>query len=294
LKGNIVQELAPGIFVETNFRRVNVGVILTEDGFVLIDTPPFPEDAHYLREMLADISDKPVIAIINTDYHRDRVLGNGWFDARAIIAHEETINQMRNLPSAFLDTAVEALTNTPNERSRFTGTQLAIPSIGFTRKMQLRYGSQTIPLVAMAGPTDGSLWVHFPEERILFAGDSVVVDQHPFIASSCTKNWLENLTVLRRNRFAADQIVPGRGPIADKGATEPLSNYLRLARRRVHSLYRAGRPRADTSTLVPELMELFPYNEAAQEQIQRRIKGGLDRIYEEFKMGDKIAEMPAK
>ena len=80
--------------------------------------------------------------------------------------------------------------------------------------------------------------------------------------------------------------MPGRGPLVDKDLTEPVSYYLRLARRRVQSLYRAGRPRADTATLVPELLELFPYHESDLEQIQRRIKTGLDRIYEEIKATD--------
>jgi len=287
-----VQELAPGIFVETGFRRVNVGAILTDEGFVLIDTPPYPNDAHYWREMLAAISDKPILAIINTDCHRDRVIGNCWFDARVIVAHEDTIAQMKNLPSTFVDAALDTLTIGPHERGTFAGTPLRIPSIGFTRRMQLRYGGRTIPLLAMPGPTAGSLWVHLPEQRVLFAGDSVVVNQHPYISSPCTKDWLESLTLLRRTRFPADQIVPGRGPLADKDATEPLSNYLRLARRRVHSLYHAGRPRADTSTLVPELLELFPYQEDDLENIQRRIKGGLDRIYEEFKSNDKANDLP--
>ena len=86
--------------------------------------------------------------------------------------------------------------------------------------------------------------------------------------------------------------MPGRGPLVDKSATEPVSSYLRLARRRVQSLYRAGRPRADTSSLVPELLALFLYCEDDLERIQRRVKGGLDRIYEELKMADKDQELP--
>jgi glyoxylase-like metal-dependent hydrolase (beta-lactamase superfamily II) len=287
-----VQELAPGVFVETGFRRVNVGAILTDEGFVLIDTPPYPNDAHYWREMLAAISDRPVLAIINTDCHRDRVIGNCWFDARVIVAHDDTIAQMRNLPTSFVDAALDTLTISPHERGIFSGAQLRIPSIGFTRRMQLRYGGRTIPLLAMPGPTSGSLWVHLPEQRLLFASDSVIVNQHPYISSPCTKDWLESLTMLRRARFPADLIVPGRGPLVDKDATEPLSNYLRLARRRVHSLFHAGRPRADTSTLVPELLDLFPYQEDDLENVQRRIKGGLDRIYEEFKSNDKANDLP--
>ncbi len=285
-----MQELAPGIYVETGFKRITVGAILTDEGFVLIDTPPYPDDAQRWRQTLSDLSDGPILAIVNTDCHRDRVLGNYWFNSRVIVAHDDSIAQMRNLPSAFVDSAVDALTVTPPERNSFAGIQLHIPSIGFSQKMQLRYGTWTIPLLAMPGPASGSIWVHLPEQRILFAGDSIVVDQHPYVASCSTKTWLDNLTALRRARFPADVIVPGRGPVVDKSATEPISNYLRLARRRVQSLYRAGRPRADTSTLVPELLEVFPYQEIDLERIQRRIKGGLDRIYEEFKLTERINE----
>jgi glyoxylase-like metal-dependent hydrolase (beta-lactamase superfamily II) len=283
-----VQQLAPGIFIETSFRRVNVGAILTDEGFILIDTPPYPDEARCWREMLADEADKPIIAIINTDWHRDRVVGNSWFNGRAIIAHEDTILQLRNLPSTFIDSAVDSLSETSIERSQFAGAHLRVPTVGFTQRMQIRYGSRSIPLLAMPGPTSGSVWVHLPEERVLFTGDSITVDQHPYIASSYTKNWLDSLTALRRSRFAADHIVPGRGPLVDKIATEEISNYLRLARRRVYSLYRAGRPRADTVTLVPELLEMFPYYESDSERIQRRIKGGLDRIYEEFKLSERM------
>jgi cyclase len=281
-----VRELAPGVYIETGFRRVNVGAILTDAGFVLIDTPPYPDDARTWREMLAAESDKPVLAIVNTDCHVDRIVGNGWFDAQVIVAHEETIARLENLPSSFMDSAIDSLAHDMAERSHFVGIRLRIPTVGFTYRMHLRYGGYSIPLLAMPGPTAGNLWVHLPEHRIVFVGDSVVADQHPYISSPSTKYWLESLTILRRSRFAADWIVPGRGPLVDKDATGPISEYLRLARRRVQSLYRAGRPRADTSTLVPELLDLFPYDDDDPEQIQRRIKAGLDRIYEEIKATD--------
>jgi cyclase len=283
-----VQELAPGIFVETGFRRINVGAILTNNGFVLIDTPPYPQDARRWQAVLQSLSDKPVLAIINTDFHRDRILGNCWFDPAVIVGHDQAIDHVDDLPSSFLETAVEALTNDGAlDTGSCAGLRLCGPSVGFTRRMQLRYSGRTIQLLAMPGPTAGSVWVHLPEQRILFAGDSVIINQHLHISSPCTKSWLDSLIVLRRLRFPADQIVPGRGALVDKSATELVSTYLRLARRRVHSLYHAGRPRADTSSLVPELLEQFPYHNEDLEQVQRRIKAGLDRIYEEFKDNDK-------
>ncbi len=286
-----MQEIAPGVFVETRFRRVNVGAILTDDGFVLIDTPPYPDDAHHWQETLATISDKPILAIVNTDAHPDRVLGNGWLPSRVVMAHEETIKTLGNASQAFVEDAVDDLTQHNFERRHFADARLRVPSIGFTRRMQIRYGGRTIPLLAMPGPMFGSVWVHLPEERVVFVGDSVLANRHPLLVNACSKQWLENLTLLRRARFAADVIVPGRGSLVEKSATEPVSEYLRLARRRVHSLYRAGRPRADTITLVPELLEMFPYHPDEAEDLQRRIKWGLDRIYEEFKASDKRAPL---
>ncbi len=282
-----MQEIAPGVFVETRFRRVNVGAILTDDGFVLIDTPPYPDDAQQWQEALATISDKPILAIVNTDAHPDRVLGNGWLPSRVVVAHEETIKTLRNAPQTFVENAVDELTQHNFERRHFADARLRVPSVGFTRRMQLRYGGRVVPLLAMPGPMFGSVWVHLPEERVVFVGDSVLANRHPPLAHACSKQWLENLTQLRRARFAADVIVPGRGSLVEKNATEAVSEYLRLARRRVHSLYRAGRPRADTITLVAELLEMFPYHPDEAEELQRRIKWGLDRIYEEFKAGDK-------
>lgn len=286
-----MQEIATGVFVETSFRRINVGAILTDDGFVLIDTPPYPDDAHLWRDMLAEIADVPILAIVNTDCHRERIVGNGWFNSRVIVAHNETIAQLTNLPSAFLEQTISALITEPGERSSFSEARIQSPTIGFSHRMQLRYGGRVIPILSMPGPTNGSVWVHLPDERVVFTGDSVITGEHLHITGACTKSWLESLTLLRRSRFTADQIVAGRGPLVDKSATEPISAYLRLARRRVQSLFRSGRPRADTSTLVPELLSLFPYDEADPETAQRRIKIGLDRIYEEIKTDDQTDDM---
>jgi len=285
-----VQEVAPNVFVETGFQRVTVGAILTEAGYILVDTPPYPDEAQSWRDTLAEHCDRPVVAIVNTDCHRDRLLGNCWFDAQVIVAHEETINQVAQYPTTLADAAADLLAQPFFERSAVAGMRLRLPTVGFTQRMHLRYGETDVLLLAMPGPTAGSIWVHLPTERILFTGDSVLTEQHPYISSACTKEWLENLTALRRARFPADVIVPGRGGLTTKGATEVVSNYLRLARRRVYSLYRLGRPRSDTATLVPELLEMFPYREADSESIQRRIKIGLDRIYEEFRLNDKSGD----
>ncbi|MBN1285937.1 MAG: MBL fold metallo-hydrolase [Anaerolineae bacterium] len=281
-----MEEIGPGIFVSTAFRQVNVGAVLTGDGWVLIDTPPYPDDARRWRAQLFQRSKAPVRYVIYTDHHRDRVIGGFWFDGY-VAAHRYTADAMRSLPAQFIDQSIDALARNDMERVTFAGVKLRMPDISFNKRMYLKHGGYTIPLVSMPGPTPGSAWVHFPDERIVFAGDSVVLNTHPFMAHAASKAWLDSLTTLRRARFAADVVVPGRGPLTDKEATNPMSEYIRTARRRVYNLYRLGRPRADTASLLPEFVEMFPVGENdSYEEIQRRVKSGLDHIYEEYKAAE--------
>ena len=280
-----MDEIKNGIYASTQLRRVTVGAILTDEGWILIDTPPYPNDARYWRERLVHEHPLPILFVINTDHHRDRILGNHWFQA-PVVAHQYTSQAVRSLPGTFLENAVDALATSDEERRTFAGLKLVPPDITFSERLYIKRGGRVVTLLSMPGPTPGSTWVHFPDERIVFTGDSVVVGVHPPMAHASTKAWLDSLTALRRARFAADVIVPGRGPLTDKTFTTPVSEYVRVARRRVYSLFRAGRPRADTTTLVPEFMALFPVRDSSLEDIQRQIKSGLDHIYEEFKAAE--------
>jgi len=58
-----MEQIAPGIYVETGYRAVNVGVIVTEQRLIVVDVPPFPADARRWQLRLAQL---------NTDGHCDR------------------------------------------------------------------------------------------------------------------------------------------------------------------------------------------------------------------------------
>ena len=83
-----------------------------------------------------------MLAIVNTDCHTDRIVGNGWFDARVIVAHDDTIARLEQFAGSFLDSAIDSLTHSFAERSTFGGAQLKLPTVGFTHRMQLRFGGE--------------------------------------------------------------------------------------------------------------------------------------------------------
>ena len=80
-----MKQLTKNVFVETELRGSNHGLVTTSDGIVLIDTPHKPSDAVRLR---AEVERRgPLRYILNTEPHGDHWTGNAYFDA-PVVAHE--------------------------------------------------------------------------------------------------------------------------------------------------------------------------------------------------------------
>lgn len=278
-----MQELADGIVYSTEFRRVTVGAFATGKGLVCIDVPPFPAEARRWRSQLLEHFKQPIRLVILTDAQRDRLLGLHWFDEAHIVAHDATMQTMRALPGNFIDLSADLLARDSDERISFAGVNLCYPRVTFNTRMTAYVDDAEITLVAMPGPTPGNVWVQFVEQGITFVGDSVVVGVPPFMLRAQSKDWLDSLTHLRRSRSGADVIVPGRGPLATREDTNPISEFVRYMRRRVQHFYRTGRQRVELLDLLPDVMERVPnIRPGDYEDVERRVKTGLESIYDEF------------
>lgn|SRR5574341_2548114 len=277
-----MKEVARGVYVESEYALVTVAAILTREGWVCIDTPPYPRDAQAWRDALRAIRDRPVLYVISTDNHRDRILGNAWFEA-PVVAHASAVEAIANLRGAFLAMAAEEMSASGNELMEIASLKIVVPQVSFTDTLYLVCGEREIVISHRPSASASSLWVTLNDERLLFAGDSVIAGQHPYINDGYSKAWLNTLRSLRQERLADWKIIPGRGTLNTIADTEPLSEYLRVARRRVTSLARAGRPRAEVSGLMSEFLPHFPFKASQREEVQRRIKIGLEAIYEELR-----------
>lgn len=289
-----MEEIAADIYAETAYPGINVGVIATDEGLVCIDSPPSPADASDWVSRLHGYFEAPIRYLILTDYHPDRVITSGAFRAR-IVAHDRTQARLNSYGQRLPPPAIDGIALRYDLlRRELDGTIVEEPQVTFSDQAALLVGERQITLTHMPSATPASLWVMVNGEKIVFAGDSVVVDQHPSLAEADSKSWLDALVLLRRDRFKVDTIIPGRGPLCDKEATEPVSSYIRRARRRVYGLFRSGRPRADTTALIPEFMDEFPHDDVPREWLQRQIKAGLDHVYDEHRAAEATREKKGK
>jgi cyclase len=277
-----MQELAPGVFVDVDYRGSNPGIIVTGKGAIVIDTPQLPVDARALRDRVVAMSDgKPIQYIINTDHHRGHVLGNQWFQPAPVVAHDVAWTHMKGYTDNFKQRVYDSYKKEPEVQAQFIGLQIIQPTLTFNRRLFLFDGEREIRVIWIGGHTPATSIIWLPAERILFTGDAVWVDQHPYMAQANSKEWLEGLTYIRK--LDATCIVPGHGPVCGRDATERMSEYIRHMRARVRSLYRAGKTKQETSNiLVSEMLGWFPVPGDRKSKVESQIKSGIGRVWTEM------------
>jgi glyoxylase-like metal-dependent hydrolase (beta-lactamase superfamily II) len=116
---------------------------------------------------------------------------------------------------------------------------------------------------------------------LLFTGDLVVTNRPPFLSQGNTKEWLEALTYLRKLDY--DILIPGHGELTGKEATENMSSFLRLVRRKVRSAYRSGLSKADTARSLSHLVRHWPIPPFEKPKADRRFKSGLGRVWTDIR-----------
>jgi len=278
-----MQKLAGNTYVETGYAGVTVGAVVTKAGIVVIDTPTRPSESRLWREKLATISSKPILYVINTDQHRDRVLGNQWFDA-PVIAHEWVGERMRLYPEVIKSSGIDTTSDYDLIRE-LAGVRVIPPQITFSDELTLLKGDREIVVRHMPSQSPGSSWVLLPETGVVFTGDSLVMDTHPRLAEADFDSWLENLAELRKAKFPAKIIVPGRGKPTDKAGVKYTQSYLKVARKKFEGLLKGSRSRLEAPTVTAELLKQFPVHDSQRDLVARRVRADVERWYDLQKGG---------
>lgn len=322
-----MEKIGANIFVETVYPGVNVGCIVTDEGAICIDTPLLPGEAQRWRARIDSLGVEHVSFVVYTSGQSERILGAQYllYDDQAppaeqplpdrqvlrprrgplprlvtpvtpvpsqsvrrgaVVAQSQAWEKVReNCTDSFKQSMVDALGDRDPD---MVNLRVILPQITFDEQIELFAGEVTATLMAVA---KGTLWVWLPEQQVLFVGDTVVVGVHPPLTVIDIQEWLMALERLRQEpQFQNAVLVPGRGPLCDTLAVEPLTEYLRMAFDKTLKVYKAGRPKAELNAVAGELVPLYPVPDGQWERVQRQIKLGLDELYDAFKVADTAVE----
>jgi glyoxylase-like metal-dependent hydrolase (beta-lactamase superfamily II) len=254
---------------------VTLGVIVTPRGLIQIDAPPSPEDARSWRAALMSLGGGLERVLINLDAHPDRTLGSRAMDC-IVIAHEKTMHIFRARPGTFKAQGEE--TGADWESIPGLGSvRWAPPEISFSDQMSLHWGGAPVLLEHHPGPSNGSIWVHLPEDRILFIGDTVLKNQPPFLAGSNLKAWLSSINLLLEPKFKGYTFISSRGGVVAASAIKTQYEFLKHVSDKLDRMTAKKPNPSSVEKMVHSLLGWFKAPAARQKQYAQRLRYGLLR-----------------
>ncbi len=221
--GPQIKKLADGVYVYVgkDFNS-NCGIVLTQEGVVLIDSGHNPTDSRAIAEAIKKLTPLPVRFLIDSEPHPDHTTGHFVFSPPAIIiAAAGAGDSMRAREKESPDRIQKLAATSPAMKTALEGYKFIPPQIEYHDKMTLHVGERTFELTYMPrvhSEADTAIWL--PKERVVFSASAFVTDQinimRPFVTIP---------DILAAGKFLKglnpEHVVPGHG---QPGTTKIIDN----------------------------------------------------------------------
>ncbi|MCH9023277.1 MAG: MBL fold metallo-hydrolase, partial [Planctomycetes bacterium] len=209
------RRLSEGVYaLLTNTAAVdNNGFIIGERGVLVIDSHISSEMANRILQAVRRVTDKPILYLVNTNYHGDQTFGNSTFPASTIIiAHRETAKQMKH----FKHEKSFMLSTVNGDHKVFDDVKLRLPDVVFDKYMRIDLGGRVVELYHFGpGNTAGDVVVYQPDAKAAWTGNLVLgAGTIPPMFEYGAVTHLKTLTQFQA-RLDVKTIVPGHGFITN-------------------------------------------------------------------------------
>ncbi|WP_373018085.1 MBL fold metallo-hydrolase [Thiomicrorhabdus sp.] len=186
----------------------NPGFIVTSEGVVVIDTGGSVQIAEMLLRQIKKVTDKPVVAVINTHYHGDHWLGNHAFVAANpnvdIYSHQVVINQIKNGSGDFWIGFMQRTTG-----NKVSGTIATSPTKALAGGETLKFGDTTLKIHHFGKVhTESDLAIEVVEDKVLYSGDMMMRR----IANMADGSYVGSIEAMDKIKaLPVDTYIPGHG-----------------------------------------------------------------------------------
>lgn len=264
------------MFTSDRYALVNCVAIQTEDGLVMVDAPPFPDEAKQIARFLSQRVGHRYRALVATHHHIDHVYGLYAFPSDVpVIGHELCRATMLEVGEKALE---EARSNDPS----FNEVTLRIPDITFGAEgMILTAGQTTLRFIPLPGHTPDNVGVYLEGEQLLIAGDAVMAI--PIVVKGDWQRAIASLEAVIH--LKPETIVQGHGEVILRGEVEEvLTRYIRYIEclhKHAEAALKAGRDRKELAKVSLETcgLERVPLGLASH----RLHTANLYSVYDQLK-----------
>jgi len=241
--GPQVEKLADGVYVHKGRGfESNSGIILTQEGVVVIDTGQNPYESRNIWATVRNLTTMPVRLVIDTEPHADHTTGNFMFSPPAVViaaagAGESMRAAERNAP----DRIARLRETSPEFRAALADYRFVPPHIEYHDRMTINLGGRTFELFYLKGvhsESDTAIWL--PNERVLFSASAFVVNQINILRPIVN---IPDILAAGQMMKALnpEHVVPGHGTPGTVKIFEDGEAYYKLLLDRVGAMVKAGK-----------------------------------------------------
>jgi glyoxylase-like metal-dependent hydrolase (beta-lactamase superfamily II) len=211
-------ELAPGLYGYTAEGDPNSGVVIGDDSVLVVDAQATPAMAKDVIARIRTVTDKPVKHVVLTHYHAVRVLGASAYQGAGIIASDVTRDMIVERGQRDMDSEIGRFPRLFRGKDSIPG--LTWPTLTFHKRMTLYLGKREVQIIHIGrSHTAGDTVVWLPDEKVVFAGDTVEYGATPYCGDAHFTDWPGTLAAIKA--LGPEKMVPGRGrSLTDRAQVE--------------------------------------------------------------------------
>jgi quinoprotein relay system zinc metallohydrolase 2 len=186
----------------------NIGFVIGSKGIAVIDTGGTFKVGQRLRQAIRQLSDKPILYVINTHVHPDHIYGNAAFseDQPVFVGHHKLAGAMELRKDIYTRMHESWL------GAEFEGSTMIKPTLSVEDEMTLDLGDRQLKLQAYpVAHTNTDLTVTDSKTGTLWTGDLLFVERTPSIDGDI-KGWIAVTEQL--GKLQSKLAIPGHGPVS--------------------------------------------------------------------------------
>jgi glyoxylase-like metal-dependent hydrolase (beta-lactamase superfamily II) len=253
-----IEKLADGVYAaihkDGGGAICNAGIVGLGDRTLVFDVFLTPQAARDLKVAAELLTMKPVTLVVNSHCHNDHIWGNQVFTAQAdilstvttaeMIAHEgqkeyewyreNTPKQLSALQERY---GSESDEDQRSELSLWIGyyqhlaeaiceLEVVPPNRTFNAHMVINGTKRRVELIEHKnGHTPSDLILYLPQDSIIFMGDLLFIDSHPYLGDGDPDTLINILQ--ETQQMGARIVVPGHGPVGTANDLSVLIDYIK-------------------------------------------------------------------
>lgn len=270
-----MEEIANNVYLESGYPGVVLGTLRFEEGLVLIDAPFRLEDQRTWQTNLLHLGGGASKMLVMLDTHIDRTLGVRGMDL-IVIGHENSLEILRDRPTTARGQDLEAGADwEPFDLPQ--NIRWATPDMTYTQDLLLYWDDKPVLLTHHPGSHAAGTWLQYDAEKVLFVGDSIVLNQPPFLAWADIDLWLSDLDLLESDAYKRYTIISGRNGVVKLKSITRMRTFLTSVREAVQGVSDEEGALLPLLEQVPALLKQLSFPKNLTQLYHNRLSWGLEQ-----------------